>query len=445
MALVILNQPSDYKLVSAYRPIEYTISWDVLPAPDVERIIYCDIYSIEELATVSIPPVFLRTLTATYNYATNIAPIFQFDIQDVFQEYLQGNQHPYTNTQEMTTRDKNLVNPNFCVAVCKFRYAEPNEDGLLTPNLPQNFSNGLASNHIIVLNATQQQENDIDLQTYIWSLMNGNKDSSLDFLILSKFRDNRIVSEFDYAAYFRSMEIVFPDSDFHIVYNVKRSFKSELDRIAISTIPPLVLDYPGIYPIPLGKKFIELFELKVVESEYGAPLVLGEVTSFQFDMVDYFFVELIRKGSGNAAFTTPKMRFAKCVDVTLRFLNSLGAFDDLHFEKVEIVKSVQSSRYQVPSTYPSNISGGGWKYLSVQSNERLTLRSLNYPKQNAEWMAEILDSPQVYQILPTEGGFKQIPVNILDNDLVIQTMEPEPYFDFTVQMEYANRNIRQRN
>lgn len=445
MALLIISQPTNYKLVSAYRPIEYSISWDVAPAPDVERIIYCDIYAIEELASVSVPPVFLRTLTATYNYSTNIAPLFKFDVQDAFQEYLQGNQHPYANTQEMTVRDKNLVNPNFCVAVCKFRYAEPNEDGIMIPNLPQGYSNGLESNRIIVLNANQQQEDDSDLQTHIWSFMKENKDAALDFLILSKFRDNRIVSDYDYTAYFRSMEVVFPDSDFHIVYNVKRPFKTELDRIAVSTIPPLVSDYPGIYPIPLGRKFIELFELRVVESEYGSPLVLGEVTSFQFDMVDYFFVELIRKGSGNAAFTTPKMKFAKCSEVTLRFLNSLGSFDDIHFEKVEISKSVQSTRYQKPSTYPANISDGGWKSLSVQSNEHMVLKSLNYSKQNGKWMVEILDSPQVYQVIPTETGYKQVPVNVVDSDLILQSMEPGPYFDFTIQIEFANRNIRQRS
>lgn len=172
MAIVgIETQPSSDGLSAAYRPIIYQVEATATNGDPIPPVVYCDIY---------FNSIFYKTISKTqYKEDLGGSSLWEFDIQDAAQEYLEKYLAPLYGDQISPAP------PLISQVVCYFRSSGYDTDGFILPEgtIPiqatgdqagTSPASGTASNLSYVVNSTLQHDQAQDLATHLASYFRDN-------------------------------------------------------------------------------------------------------------------------------------------------------------------------------------------------------------------------------------------------------------------------------
>jgi hypothetical protein len=128
-------------------------------------------------------------------------------------------------------------------------------------------------------------------------------------------------------------------------------------------------------------------------------------------------------------------------------MNRLGGFDAFNFDlKSEESTDVKRKQYdQQPHTF----TGFGWSYdkadrgrtqYDTQLTKKLKVNTNYLTDLESNWMESLFTSPEVYQ----ELGNELIAVNIDGGSIKKQTSLNEKLMQYSFNLEYSIKNMRQR-
>jgi len=138
---------------------------------------------------------------------------------------------------------------------------------------------------------------------------------------------------------------------------------------------------------------------------------------------------------------------SKYTPVRLHWMNRLGGFDAFNFDlKSEESTDVKRKQYdQQPHTF----TGFGWSYdkadrgrtqYDTQLTKKLKVNTNYLTDLESIWMESLFTSPEVYQ----ELGNELIAVNIDGGSIKKQTSLNEKLMQYSFNLEYSIKNMRQR-
>tara|TARA_R110002096_G_scaffold390091_1_gene584512 strand:- start:3669 stop:4943 length:1275 start_codon:yes stop_codon:yes gene_type:complete len=189
----------------------------------------------------------------------------------------------------------------------------------------------------------------------------------------------------------------------------------------------------GTYDIPLTNP---------TQYSSGSPAtVLNNVKSYSIKMWDTSFPI-----SETVTFNVDR-NCSKYTPVRLHWMNRLGGFDSFNFDlKSEEATGVKRKQYdQQPHTF----TGTAWNYSKAsrgrtQYDTQLTKKikvNTNYLTEGeSDWMESLFTSPEVYQ----ELGNELIAVSINGKSIKKQTSLNDKLMQYSFDLEYAIKNMRQR-
>lgn len=144
----------------------------------------------------------------------------------------------------------------------------------------------------------------------------------------------------------------------------------------------------GVYYIPSGPKNLAVL-----------------FPSIDWTLVKDYTVSALSGGTTLA--TTPLMTMGCCCDtedVTLHFLNYLGGYDSISFQKPLVTHEATDSVYQKSLNYPLVKTDFGIGRYNVKANDTYEARNTCLDESDLFWVQELYDSPSVFlQWAGTEG------------------------------------------
>lgn len=165
----IIYQPTVSQLLAAYRPIVFRVEATTTDGDPVPPYVVCDIY---------IADVYYKSIIRTSaKSATALLSVWEFDISDALQEYLQPDIAQIDNVAVLQARHMSAK------VFCRFRSSTINADGFTVeePTVPVQATRftaavsgtGLESNSFYAINATLQHEDNQNLETHLNSYKTG--------------------------------------------------------------------------------------------------------------------------------------------------------------------------------------------------------------------------------------------------------------------------------
>jgi hypothetical protein len=426
MAIVsISQQPAVNALKAAYRPIMLKTVATRTDGNPVPPVVYCDIY---------IGGIFYKTLSKTQYSSVSVGDSeWTFDISDALQEVLS-----YTIPLYGESLIKLLPN-NFRQVYVKFRSSGFDAAGFILPEgtspvqgtggNPPVAGTGTQSNTFYVINSTLQHTESQDLATHLNSLKSltwANHTYPLthrpkDYLLC--FSDN------DYYP------IIYMGDDglkgIRITYTYDgMNFVTLTHNYDVSELPNIQVK--GLYNIPNG--LLNLSTLFPVDFNY--------VKKYNIEVLDVN--DVIVAGWENT--------IGCCCNsdlVRIHFLNYLGTFDAINFDKPKILHEASASEYVKSLKSPLLPTDSGSERFGVKANDTYEARNKCYKEADMNWVQELIDSPKVFsEYIPPPGAPITnyfYPIVMLNGKLEKQKNDREFIYDFIVQFKLSNDFITIRN
>jgi hypothetical protein len=169
-----------------------------------------------------------------------------------------------------------------------------------------------------------------------------------------------------------------------------------------------------------------------------------------FDRVESYYLELIKRSDDSAILTTPEYKKGCCCDddtVRIFFVNRLGGIDAVNFAKVGEELEVNSQQWKKPLKTPMEKWDGGLQRFNVTSNEIVTVENRCYAEEDQDWLKELLETPNAWiQWIGTQGQDDDyIPIVIVDGKFVTRKNVERYHYVLQLQFVYANENLTLRN
>ena len=192
--------------------------------------------------------------------------------------------------------------------------------------------------------------------------------------------------------------------------------------------------------VPVGTSDIPLTNPSQYSS--GSPTtVLNNVKSYSIKMWDTSFP------ISEAVTFNIDRNCSKFTPVRLHWMNRLGGFDSFNFDlKSEESTKVDRKQYDQQA---HTFTGFGWSYdkadrgrtqYDTQLTKRLKVNTNYLNETESVWMESLFTSPEVYQ----ELGNELIAVSIDGRSIKKQTSLNEKLMQYSFDLEYSIKNMRQR-
>ena len=162
--------------------------------------------------------------------------------------------------------------------------------------------------------------------------------------------------------------------------------------------------------------------------------------------ITYYTVQL-RGGAQQVIRFNLDQQCSKYTPIRLQWLNRLGGFDCFNFnlKSEEETKIKRASYEQQHHTF----TGTRWNYSAisrgqtdydVQTSDKITINTDFLTEAESTWMNDLVTSPVIFQELNNE----LIAVNIDERSIKKQTSLNDKLMQYTFDLEYSLRNMRQR-
>lgn len=466
----ILQQPDEGALVAAHRPIVFRVrSGGVVPTGQPA---YCDVY---------IAGVFYKTLTA-YSYertntGTDDHSIYEFDIQETCQEYLQTVQllTPPTapfRVESMTAGSE--TNKHISKVYCKFRGSTIDSDGILIPEptIPVQGTDtsdpipgtGTMSHTVRVLKATLRTMDNPDLQLHLDSLRlpvtyDGTDYTYFNAWPLTNVPYNRTAKVVPYVSVVMPQPTDDPDKAVDMYYGdhgwlpVYIPFGLPTDcRIAVQLYksPNSVFDYQfefytfpatiaaGIWYFPVGQVDIEAL--------IGAPLGRwkkpGEYPYYRIVM----YAEL---PDPNCYFVSPMYKHIGrgYSNIRLWFQNNFGVFEQISFIRTDAAYKTSSKTARnifgtAAGTPGAAIGKMAYNKRQMVTSDNLYEASAVFSEPMMPWVEELLASSIVMMEVPDpEAAYNAAPpalIPVVITDSTVDVLKSDERHSYQVTIKYSN-------
>jgi len=428
MAIISISQQPLFDAINAaYRPIILKTIATRTDGQPVPPVVYCDIY---------IGGIYYKSLSKTQYSAVSVGDSeWTFDIADALQEVLS-----YSIPLYGESLIKLLPN-NFRQVYVKFRSSGFDVAGFIVPegtapvqgtgSNPPVAGTGTQSNTFYAINATLQHLESQDLATHLNSMKtltwSGNA-YPLTHRPSTKYKV--CVGDNDYKA------IVYLGADGLGGISIDYTTNAGVSGITDYTYPAPELPAisgKGIYNIPNG------------------PLNLSAL----FPAVDWSEVKkytvYVKNIIGNTIASWQNEMGCCCNSdrVRLHFLNYLGTFDSINFEKPKILHEATAGEYIKSLKSPLATSDSGSERFNVKANDTYEGKNKCYTEIDMKWVQELIDSPKIFsEYIPQPGAPITnyfYPVVMLNGKLDKQKNDREFIYDFIVQFKLSNDFITIRN
>ncbi len=147
--------------------------------------------------------------------------------------------------------------------------------------------------------------------------------------------------------------------------------------------------------------------------------------------------------------TTPTIKLCNCVNdesVVISFLNYLGAFDTVIFQKPHVVHEPLSSEYKKGLNHPLSKTDTGIERFNVTSNDMYEAKR-KCTEDEMIWLQECADSPKAFMAWAGIQGQADnyLPIRILDFKFDKLKNQNEYEYDFIIQFKLSNEFMSIRN
>ncbi|MBL0235035.1 MAG: hypothetical protein IPQ08_15480 [Chitinophagaceae bacterium] len=160
-----------------------------------------------------------------------------------------------------------------------------------------------------------------------------------------------------------------------------------------------------------------------------------------FGSIAEYYVEVI--GEFEIMATTPINKMECCCDsdkVRVHFLNYLGTFDAVNFEKPIVTHEAQSAEYKGSLAAPLIKTDTGFERFDVRANDTKVARNQCYQEENMPWLQELMDSPKTYEEWSGTQGQPANYLPIVIKDKSFEKLKNENDFRYDVLIEYKKSN-----
>lgn len=152
---------------------------------------------------------------------------------------------------------------------------------------------------------------------------------------------------------------------------------------------------------------------------------------------------------GNVVSTSPIIIPCNCANdesVVISFLNYLGAFDTVIFQKPRIIHEPVSGEYKKGLTHPLSKTDTGIERFNVTANDNYEAKR-KCKEAEMIWLQESAGSPKAFMAWAgTEGqADNYLPIRILDFKFDKLKNDREFEYDFVIQFKLANEFFSIRN
>jgi hypothetical protein len=136
---------------------------------------------------------------------------------------------------------------------------------------------------------------------------------------------------------------------------------------------------------------------------------------------------------------------SNCYSSSTRFvwLNPRGGYDAYTFHSPRKLNSqVSKKTYKPTRTYPVVVGNSEEKTLDVNARDNLTTKTLKVTKEYAEWMQELLESPQVFIELESSNALhdKRVPVVLVNKNRAIDN-DYKGSFNVSLRYRFAFEKV----
>lgn len=433
-------QPTASKPYAAYRPIVFqpmqSIT-DISPAP----ICYCDVY---------FGGTYYKTLTSTYARKDSMLTpyYFQFDIQNVAQEYLASTPAlfsvPGISTSIMDAAG--IKGASAVVCYCKFRTSSINSDGFVEPEGTAGVD-GYSSNLFSILNAVLQHEDNQSLEQHLLAFQSVYTTPTKYEALPLTHRISDVVCKSDYDWFpFIIVPNAYAQGTLDFLIRINYTLKDGTTGYACTQFN-YTLGMSRPYKLPTG-----IIQLKGLSWHQLVYPTFTSVT-VPWDDIKTYTVSVVNNTGTTVAtiLTTPVFKTFGCncykERLRVRFQNYLGYFDCANFSEINNSLVTTSAQWQKSLAYPLYKSDTGINRFNVRSNEKFTVSTCAYDELHQNWIKELFDSPQAFLEWPGGQGqpVDNIPIIISDGEFIVRKNEERYEYITQITFQMANDNIRQRN
>lgn len=192
---------------------------------------------------------------------------------------------------------------------------------------------------------------------------------------------------------------------------------------------------PSIFDVPSGPKNLAVLFPDII-----------------WETVDQFYIQAL--AGGTIAATSPIYKMGCCCsdeDVIVHFLNSLGKFDSIPFQKPNISHETKSGLYSKSLNYNFNRKDWGWQRINVSSNDIYECKNSCLSERDMLWVQELFDSPLAFLQYDSDNqidviGDDYLPITILDNTFMKENDDFGVQVNvLTIKFTLGNKFFTQRN
>lgn len=167
----------------------------------------------------------------------------------------------------------------------------------------------------------------------------------------------------------------------------------------------------------------------------------SELEEYSIEVSDY---------TNTVVATTPLNKFSCCCSddkVRIHFLNYLGTFDAVNFNKPKVLHEPTSSEYKRSLPAALSKTSTGFERFNVVSNDSKEAKNNCYKEPDMKWLQELADSPKAleeWKGIQSQAD-EYLPVKLLDTKFEKQKNEREYIYDFVIQYKLSNEFKTIRN
>lgn len=188
---------------------------------------------------------------------------------------------------------------------------------------------------------------------------------------------------------------------------------------------------------------------KVIYIPNGPGNLKSLFPEIDFDNIQEYFVELLDELTEVVATTVINKMGCCCNNeqVRIHFLNYLGTFDAINFNKPIVVHEAVSGEFKNALSNPLQKTDTGIERHAVKANDTKQARNNCYSEDDMLWVQELIDSPKAFEEWTGKQGQADsyLPIRILDKKFDKQKNDKEYSYPFLIEYKMSNENQIIRN
>ena len=457
---IVIQPPAD-AIVTAYQPVQFAVLADAAVTP--AQPMYCDIYFID----VASSPVFYKTITSyTYVNLGGLYGVYNFDIQDALQEYLEG-YFIGPNALQIVQASDLLHKYNACRVQCFFRGSDYDANGLLVPNatIPVQGTattdpvsgTGTGSHVFVAVNATCRPLDARDFETHLANIKaltyTDINDGPVNVWPLSNYPMNTTSSDVRLDLAQNQYDDIHACHPIYVKdFNTIGGLYSATSRSCYMELITYAAD--GYTQVEWNKFYTNY--LNVTEGVWYVPCGIRNIVRNQPTFAAYLraspyyrvilYNRTLPRQEGDM-WISPLYRSnrAKPDTMSLTFQNYHGCLETVHFTRNSEDFKVESSNYYramaraytiTSPTYPTT----GRRRMNVKAEDITTVWGV-FTERQMEWIKELLASPVAFvqvedpeAALTIPAGVNTMPIVI--EDATIETRKDEGRYEYVVSVKF---------